>query len=112
MKKIIKNKVKTPTTNAKKVRIDRSLLFMILMSPVTKVPMPEIQRATKKILSSIEPELNSRTLQALGPKSIFNTTTRMNAAARLTDHLPKEVFGRIVIRMFITSFGIQLLSSC
>ena len=100
MKNHIKTKVKKPITNAKEVKIDRSLLFMILMSPVTKEHMPEIQRAIKKILSSTEPGLNSKTFC----KRMFNTPTRMKAAARPIDHLPKEVFGRILIRTFITSF--------
>jgi len=101
MKKQIKSKVKRPTTNAKRVRIDRSLLFMILMSPVTKEPMPEIQRATKKILSATEPGAKS----TLCDKRMFDTTTTMKTAARPTDHLLKEVFGKILIRIFITTFG-------
>jgi hypothetical protein len=102
MKKHIKTKVKKPTTNAKKARIDRSILFIILMSPVTKEPIPKADRAIKKILSSIEPVLNSRTFSE--SKRMFNTTTRMKAAARPIDHLPRGVFGRMVIRMFIISF--------
>jgi hypothetical protein len=102
MKKIQKIGVKRPiTTTAKKARIDRSLLFMILMSPVTKEPMTEIPTAAKTVLRPTEPDgMTGKTARL--PKTMPNTRSRIMAAARLTDHLPKEVFGRTVIRMFIT----------
>ena len=108
IEEIIIPKEKSPTTKAKKTRIDRSLLFIMLINPVSKDPIPKIQRATKKILSSIEPELNSKTFRIL-PKSIFSKTKRMTATAMPTDHLPKGVFGRIVIRTFIAPFLLVLV---
>jgi len=86
--------VKRPTSTAKKTRIDRSPLFIMLMRPVTKAVMPEIPKATV-------------TIGPTGPgptppspvKTAHNAKSRMKAAARPTDHLPKEVFGRMLIRM-------------
>ena len=95
-----KSKAQKPTSTAKKTRMDRSLLFIMLMSPVIKAAMNEIPMATFAIK-----------IRANGPgsppnlvKTANNMESRMKAAARPTDHLPKEVFGRILIRTFITSF--------
>jgi len=69
------------------------------MSPVTKAAMPEIP----KIIVAI-------TIGATGPgpappspvKTANNTESRVKAAARPTDHLPNEVFGRILIRTVVS----------
>ena len=74
------------------------MLFIILMSPVIKAAMNEIPMATFAIK-----------IRANGPgslpslvKTANNIELRMKAAAKPTDHLPKELFGRILIRTMLS----------
>jgi hypothetical protein len=75
----------------------------MLMSPVIKAAMPEIAKATVAI-----------TIIATVPgptppspvKTANNMESRVKAAARPTDQLPKELFGRILIRTYFTSCDI------
>ena len=90
---------RTITTTAKKARIDRSLAFMILTSPITRAAMPEIRQVKPSIIAPRLP----RSMPSSRTKTNIRST--MQTAAKPTDHLPKEVFGRILIRTFITSFG-------
>jgi hypothetical protein len=97
-----KTKRKSLLAQLKKTRIDRSLLFIILMSPVIKAARNEIPMETFDIK-----------IRANGPgsppnlvKTANNMESRMKATARPTDHLPKELFGRILIRMAFTSCDI------
>ena len=68
------------------------------MNPVTKAAMPEIPKVTVAIM-----------IKATGPgptppspvKTPNNIESRTKAAARPTDHIPNEVFGRILIRTML-----------
>jgi hypothetical protein len=73
-------------------RIDRSLFLTIVISPVTRA-------APARHANPLD-AATSRGLLATSGTTINNTIIAMT---KPTDHQPKEVFDRIVIRMFITS---------
>lgn len=79
------------------------------MSPVTREPMPRIPKPMVVIRAS------GSTLEW---NSISDSHThrgqRMQGTIRPTDHLPKGVFGKILIRMFITTSPtqVQAIFSC
>jgi hypothetical protein len=75
-------------------RIDRSLFLTIVISPVTRA-------APARHANPLD-AATSRGLLATSGTTMNNTIIAMT---KPTDHQPKEVFGRIVIRMFITSFN-------
>jgi hypothetical protein len=84
------------------------LLFIILVIPVIKAAMNEIPMAMLAIK-----------IRANGPgsppslvKTVNKIESRMKAAAKPTAHLPRELFGRILIRLFFTSFDICTLPLC
>jgi len=71
----------------------------MLMSPITKAAMPEIPAATIAIGANGAGPTPRR---AGAIKIQNNTKSRMKAAAKPTDHLPKELFGRILIRTMLS----------
>jgi len=69
------------------------------MSPVTKAAMPDVPKikvAIKMGATGPDPTPPSAV------KTENNMESRMKAAAKPTDHLPNEVFGRIVIRTVVS----------
>jgi len=90
-------------TTTAKTRTDRSLFFKILMSPVTKEPKAEIPKAKIAIRATNQNRPDSPAYTLLELKTRTNTKDKMKVAARPTDHQPNEVFGSMIIRIFITS---------
>jgi hypothetical protein len=74
----------------------------MLMSPVIKAAMNEIPMT----MFAIKIRANGPGSPPSLVKTANNTENRMKAAARPTDHLAKELFGRILIRMVFTSCDI------
>ena len=84
---------------------------MIAMSPVTKAEIPETIPAS---IVSARAGLTAMSFNMVPPagtdlyNKVVNYMPMKNntgiAAASPSDHLPKEVFGRTLIRMFIISF--------
>ncbi len=91
-----------PIAVVKKTRIARSLLFIIPMIPVTKaapaIPVRTIVNATARAGFNPGPSTSKPV------RTSDDAKKRIQATLKPTDHLPAGLFGRILIRMFITSF--------
>ncbi len=83
-----KKRMKKPMIVARKTRIERSLLLIILITPMMKAATPEIAARSPGIASK---RLLKKVLPPLSPKAIkrFNNPRKMKKA-RIdpTDHLP------------------------
>jgi hypothetical protein len=86
-------KANKPIVVVKNTRMDRSLFLIILISPVTRA-------APARHANPLD-AATSRDLLATSGTTMNNTIITIT---KPTDHLPKEVFGRTVIPMFITPF--------
>jgi hypothetical protein len=82
-----------------KTTTDRSLLFIILMRPVTKVA-PDRTVATITATSAVT-GLNRGSDGSKGSRTWHSAKNRMEAKANPVDHLPKGVFGKIAIPMLL-----------
>jgi len=96
-----KSKTKKPINIARKTRIDRSLLLMVPISPITKANTPEVPANSIGIVSI-------RLLKNVSPprwpeatRSWNATKNMMRAASNPADHLPGVVFGKILTRMLV-----------
>jgi len=79
----------------KKATTDRSLLFIILMRPVTTAA-PDMPMTTI-ITTRAGTGLNLGADGSKGNKAPPNAKNKMEATANPADHLPKGVFGKIAI---------------
>ena len=79
----------------KKTKADRSLLFIILMRPVTKAA-PDMPARTI-VKARARTGLNPGPSGSKPIKTSDNAKNRMKAIAKPTDHLPQEVLGKTLI---------------
>ena len=91
-------KKKSPISVANNTRIERSLFFTILRDPVEKAAKLHMQQT----MPLITPTVNSGWRPQSVPENAdhrksTNRKSRIPVAAMLTDHLPKRLFGLILI---------------
>jgi len=84
----------------KKATTDRSLLFIILMRPVTKAA--PAMTATTIITARAGTGLNLGSDGSEGNKNPPNARNKMVAMANPVAHLPKGVFGKMAIFMLLS----------
>jgi len=102
-----KIEIKKPINIARKTRIERSLFFMTLISPIRKASTPEVSASSigivsTRLLKNVSPP---RCPEATRSRNTTRSTTK--ATTNPVDHLPKGVFGKMVTRILLLLVSLE-----